>query len=55
MRDEFAWHNKILPNLLWFICLFVKVNEMAKAYEDFFELEKFGESAKPCGKCFKAM
>ena len=34
-RDEFAWHNKILTNRLWFICLFVNVNEMAKSYEDF--------------------
>ena len=34
-RDEFAWHNKILTNPLWFICLLVNVNEMAKAYEDF--------------------
>ena len=25
--DKFAWHNKILTNPLWFIRLFVNVNE----------------------------
>ena len=34
-RDEFVWHNKILTNPLWFICLFVNVNEMTRAYDDF--------------------
>ena len=34
-RDGFAWHNTILTNPLRFIYLFVNVNEMAKAYEDF--------------------
>ena len=35
MRDEFAWHNKILTNRLRFISLFVNINEMAKAYDNF--------------------
>ena len=34
VRDEFAWHNKILTNLLRFMSLFVDINEMAKAYEN---------------------
>ena len=34
-REKFAWHNKILTNLLWFISLFVNINEMAKVYKDF--------------------
>ena len=33
---DFAWHYNILTNPLRFICLFVNVNEIAKAYEDFY-------------------
>ena len=43
-----TWHSNISTNRLRFNCLFVNVNEMAKAYEDFIIAEKFGESAKPC-------
>ena len=34
-RDKSVWHNKILTNWLWFISLFVNVNELTNAYEDF--------------------
>ena len=34
MHDEFAWHSKILTFGL-VISLFVDINEMAKAFENF--------------------
>ena len=33
-RDEFAGHDKIITNRLWFI-LFIRVNKLAKTYENF--------------------
>ena len=31
MRDEFAWHSKILTNRLRFISLLADINEMTQA------------------------
>ena len=47
MCDEFAWQSKILTNRIWFICLFVEINEMAKAYEDFLSSKSSANRPNP--------
>ena len=39
MRDEFAWHSKLLTNRLRFISLFVVINEMTKSSRNFTALK----------------
>ena len=47
-RDEFAWHNKILSNLLRFITLFVQINKMTISVGECLELKQLGESVNLC-------
>ena len=47
MRDKFVWHSKILTNRLWFISLFVDIDEMAKVYKDFKSSKSLANQPNP--------